>query len=687
MGTVYSVSYGELFAISSLFPYNRTMDFQLVTSYKPRGDQPRAIDQIMEGLAGGEQHQVLLGVTGSGKTFTMAKVIEQSNRPALIMAHNKTLAAQLYHEFKQFFPSNAVEYFVSYYDYYQPEAYIPAGDLYIEKEATINEELDKLRLSATRSLFERRDAIIVSSVSCIYGLGSPEAYYGMLLLLEKGQHISRKDITRRLVEILYERNDTDFRRGTFRVRGDVIEVFPTYDENAYRIELFGDEIESLAQIDPLFGTVKQKYSRLPIYPKSHYVVLPERKAEAIDSITTELNEWVAYLESEGRAVEAQRVHQRTRFDLEMIKSMGYCHGIENYSRHFSGRLPGEPPPTLLDYFPRDFLLFVDESHATIPQVHGMWHGDRSRKQTLVDYGFRLPSAMDNRPLKFDEFENRVHQTVYVSATPGPYELTRASGVVVEQVIRPTGLVDPEVEIRPVKGQIDDLLAEIRDRAKRNERVLVTTLTKRMAEDLAGYYTEVGVRCRYMHSEIETLERVKLLAGLRKGEFDVLIGINLLREGLDLPEVSLVAILDADKEGFLRSAGSLIQTMGRAARHVEGRAILYADRITDSMRRAMDETDRRRVIQRAYNEEHGITPQSIISQVDMGLAHILKAEYGEIDVEETAVVTEFKTQEELDAYIAKLEADMREAAKKFEFEKAARLRDSIKELREKEFLFG
>jgi excinuclease ABC subunit B len=663
------------------------MDFQLVSSYRPKGDQPRAIDQLMEGLAAGEKHQVLLGVTGSGKTFTMAKIIEQSNRPALILAHNKTLAAQLYHEFKQFFPSNAVEYFVSYYDYYQPEAYIPAGDLYIEKEATINEELDKLRLSATRSLFERRDAIIVSSVSCIYGLGSPEAYYGMLLLLEKGQKISRKDITRRLVEILYERNDTDFRRGTFRVRGDVIEVFPTYDENAYRIELFGDEIDSLSQIDPLFGTVKQKYSRLPIYPKSHYVVQPERKAEAIDSIVAELNEWVAHLESEGRAVEAQRVHQRTRFDLEMIKSMGYCHGIENYSRHFSGRLPGEAPPTLLDYFPRDFLLFVDESHATIPQVHGMWHGDRSRKQTLVDYGFRLPSAMDNRPLKFDEFENRIHQTIYVSATPGPYELTRSSGVVVEQVIRPTGLVDPEVEIRPVKGQIDDLLAEIRDRANRNERVLVTTLTKRMAEDLAGYYTEVGVRCRYMHSEIETLERVKLLAGLRKGEFDVLIGINLLREGLDLPEVSLVAILDADKEGFLRSAGSLIQTMGRAARHLEGRAILYADRITDSMRRAMDETDRRRTIQRAYNEEHGITPQSIISQVEMGLAHILKAEYGEVEEEEMAGIPEFKTQDELDAYIAKLEADMREAARKFEFEKAARLRDAIKDLRDKEFLFG
>ena len=663
------------------------MDFQLVTTYKPRGDQPRAIEELVSGLAAGEQHQVLLGVTGSGKTFTMAKVIEESNRPALILAHNKTLAAQLYHEFKQFFPNNAVEYFVSYYDYYQPEAYIPAGDLYIEKEATINEELDKLRLSATRSLFERRDSIIVSSVSCIYGLGSPEAYYGMLLLLEKGQRISRKDITRRLVEILYERNDHDFRRGTFRVRGDIIEVFPTYDENAYRIELFGDEIESLSQIDPLFGSVKQKFSRLPIYPKSHYVVQPERKAEAIESIVAELNEWVARLESEGRMVEAQRVHQRTRFDLEMIKSMGYCHGIENYSRHFSGRLPGEAPPTLLDYFPRDYLLFVDESHATIPQVHGMWHGDQSRKQTLVDYGFRLPSAKDNRPLKFDEFENRVHQTIYVSATPGPYELTKSAGIVVEQVIRPTGLVDPEVEIRPVKGQIDDLLAEIRDRAKRNERVLVTTLTKRMAEDLAGYYTEVGVRCRYMHSEIETLERVKLLAGLRKGEFDVLIGINLLREGLDLPEVSLVAILDADKEGFLRSAGSLIQTMGRAARHVEGKAILYADTMTDSMRRAIDETDRRRTVQKAYNEEHGITPQSVISAIDMGLAQILKSEYGEVMEEASAELPEFKTQLELDAYITKLETEMREAAKKFEFEKAAKLRDSIKELRDKEFLFG
>jgi excinuclease ABC subunit B len=663
------------------------MDFQLVSPYQPKGDQPRAIDELVSGLEAGEKHQVLLGVTGSGKTFTMAKVIEQVNRPALIMAHNKTLAAQLYHEFKQFFPHNAVEYFVSYYDYYQPEAYIPAGDLYIEKEATINEELDKLRLSATRSLFERRDTIIISSVSCIYGLGDPDAYYGMLLLLEKGQHISRKDITRRLVEILYERNDVDFRRGTFRVRGDVIEVYPTYDENAYRIELFGDEIDSLSKIDPLFGDVKEKYTRLPIYPKSHYVVQTERKNGAIDSITKEMNEWVAQLEAEGRMVEAQRVHQRTRFDLEMIKSMGYCHGIENYSRHFSGRLPGEAPPTLLDYFPKDFLLFVDESHVTIPQVHGMWHGDRSRKQNLVDYGFRLPSAMDNRPLTFDEFETRIRQTIYVSATPGPFELTASEGVVVEQVIRPTGLLDPPVEVRPVKGQIDDLLGEIRDRAARKERVLVTTLTKRMAEDLAGYYTEVGVRCRYMHSEIETLERVKLLASLRKGEYDALIGINLLREGLDLPEVSLVAILDADKEGFLRSSGALIQTMGRAARHLEGRAILYADRMTDSMRRAIDETDRRRTIQRAYNEEHGITPQSATSTIDMGLAEILKSEYGDVGEEETATMPEFKTSAELDAYLAKLETEMREAAKKFEFEKAARLRDTLKELREKEFLFS
>jgi excinuclease ABC subunit B len=663
------------------------MDFQLVTDYTPQGDQPRAISELVSGLNAGEKDQVLLGVTGSGKTFTMAKVIEQSQRPALILAHNKTLAAQLYHEFKQFFPNNAVEYFVSYYDYYQPEAYIPAGDLYIEKESTINDELDKLRLSATRSLFERRDAIIVSSVSCIYGLGSPEAYYGMLLLLERGQKIKREDITRRLVEILYERNDVDFRRGTFRVRGDVIEVYPTYDENAFRIELFGDEIDSLSQIDPLFGTVKQKYSRLPIYPKSHYVVAPERKKSAIDGIRYELGEWEAQLEKEGRLVESQRIHQRTMFDLEMIKSVGFCHGIENYSRHMSGRLPGEPPPTLLDYFPRDFLLFIDESHVTVPQLHGMWHGDRSRKQNLVDYGFRLPSAMDNRPLRFEEFEVRTGQIVYVSATPGPYELTKSAGVVVEQIIRPTGLVDPQVEIRPVKGQIDDLLAEIRDRASKNQRVLVTTLTKRMSEDLANYYTEVGVRCRYMHSEIETLERIKLLRDLRKGEYDVLIGINLLREGLDLPEVSLVAILDADKEGFLRSQGSLIQTIGRAARHLEGRAILYADKMTDSMRRAIDETDRRREKQVAYNTENGIAPTTIIRAINDSLASILKADYADLTEKIGADELEFSTQAELDLYINNLESDMREAAKKFEFEKAAKLRDTVKELRTKEFLFS
>ena len=663
------------------------MDFKLVSDYKPQGDQANAIEALVRGVFDREQHQVLLGVTGSGKTYTMAKVIEQANRPVIVMAHNKTLAAQLYHEFKNFFPHNAVEYFVSYYDYYQPEAYVPAADLYIEKESTINDELDKLRLSATRSLFERRDCLIVSSVSCIYGLGSPEAYYGMLLFLEKGQKIKREDITRKLVEILYERTDGDFRRGTFRVRGDVIEVFPTYDDMAYRIELWGDEVESLSQIDPLFGTVKQKYVRLPIYPKTHYVMKPETRDKASQSIREELLWWEAELEKQGRLVEAQRVHQRTMYDLEMIKAMGYCHGIENYSRHFTGRLPGEPPPTLLDYFPRDFLMFIDESHQTVPQLHGMYHGDRSRKETLVEYGFRMPSALDNRPLTFDEFEHRMNQMVYVSATPGPYELTKSAGVVVEQIIRPTGLVDPPVEIRPVKGQIDDLLHEIRGRVARGERVLVTTLTKRMSEDLAEYYSEVGVKCRYMHSEIETLERVKILRDLRKGEFDVLIGINLLREGLDLPEVSLVAILDADKEGFLRSSGSLIQTIGRCARNLNGRALLYADRKTDSMKKAIDETDRRRAIQVAYNEANGITPESIIRPLDMTLARIIEADYTDLTDIESEGAPDFKSQEELDSYIAKLESDMREAAKRFEFEKAAKLRDTIKELRAKEFLFA
>jgi len=663
------------------------MDFKLVSDYKPKGDQATAIESLTRGLVDREQHQVLLGVTGSGKTYTAAKVIEQLNRTTLVMAHNKTLAAQLYHEFKNFFPHNAVEYFVSYYDFYQPEAYVPAADLYIEKEATINDELDKLRLSATRSLFERRDCLIVASVSCIYGLGSPEAYYGMMLFLEKGQKIKREDITRKLVEILYERTDGDFRRGTFRVRGDVIEIFPTYDDMAYRVELWGDEVEALSQIDPLFGTVKQKYMRLPIYPKTHYVMKPETRSRAVDSIKEELKWWEAELEKQGRVVEAQRVHQRVMFDLEMIRSMGYCHGIENYSRHFTGRLPGEPPPTLLDYFPRDYLMFIDESHQTVPQLHGMYHGDRSRKETLVEYGFRLPSALDNRPLTFEEFEHRMGQMIYVSATPGPYELTKSAGVVVEQIIRPTGLVDPPVEVRPVKGQIDDLLHEIRERTSRGERVLVTTLTKRMAEDLAEYYSEVGVKCRYMHSEIETLERVKILRDLRKGEFDVLIGINLLREGLDLPEVSLVAILDADKEGFLRSAGALIQTMGRCARNLNGRAILYADRMTDSMKKAMGETDRRRAIQEAYNEANGITPESIIRPLDMSLARIIEADYTDLTGGEAEGIPEFKSQEELDVYIGKLESDMREAAKRFEFEKAAKLRDTIKELRTKEFLFA
>jgi excinuclease ABC subunit B len=663
------------------------MDFKLLSDYTPRGDQAHAIDSLMRGVFDREQHQVLLGVTGSGKTYTMAKVIEQANRPALVMAHNKTLAAQLYHEFKNFFPHNAVEYFVSYYDYFQPEAYVPAADLYIEKEATVNDELDKLRLSATRSLFERRDVLIVSSVSCIYGLGSPEAYYGMMLFLEKGQKIKREEITRKLVEVLYERTDGDFRRGTFRVRGDVIEIFPTYDDMAYRVELFGDEVDSLSQIDPLFGTVKQKYVRLPIYPKTHYVMKPETRSKAVTSIREELKWWEAELEKQGRLVESQRVHQRTMYDIEMIKSVGYCHGIENYSRHFTGRLPGEPPPTLLDYFPRDFLMFIDESHQTVPQLHGMYHGDRSRKETLVEYGFRMPSALDNRPLTFEEFEHRMNQSIYVSATPGPYELTKSAGVVIEQIIRPTGLVDPPVDIRPVKGQIDDLLHEIRQRVARGERVLVTTLTKRMSEDLAEYYSEVGVKCRYLHSEIETLERIKILRDLRKGEFDVLIGINLLREGLDLPEVSLVAILDADKEGFLRSSGSLIQTIGRCARNLNGRAILYADRMTDSMKKAMDETNRRRAIQEAYNVENGITPESIIRPLDMTLVRIIEADYTDLTGGEVEGIPEFKSQEELDVYIGKLESDMREAAKRFEFEKAAKLRDMVKELRTKEFLFA
>jgi excinuclease ABC subunit B len=660
------------------------MKFKLASDYEPRGDQPEAISRLVRGLTDGDRHQVLLGVTGSGKTFTMAKVIEQLNRPAIVLAHNKTLAAQLFHEFRSFFPQNAVEYFVSYYDYYQPEAYVPSSDTFIEKEATINDELDKLRMSATRSLFERRDVIIVASVSCIYGIGSPEAYFGMMLMLEKGQQIARESILRKLVEIQYERSE-DLRRGTFRVRGDMIEIYPPYDDYAVRIELWGSEVTAIRKIDPLTGEIRSRdgeIGRLPIYPKTHYVLPAAQKERAIQTIYEELDWWKAELGRMGKIVESQRVVQRTHFDIEMMRTIGYCHGIENYSRHMSGRLPGEAPPTLLEYVPSDFLLFVDESHQTVPQLRGMYAGDRSRKQTLVDYGFRMPSALDNRPLNFEEFEHRVNQVVYVSATPGPYELTKSGGVVVEQVIRPTGLVDPETEVRPVKGQVDDLLEEIRVRAARNERVLVTTLTKRMAEDLAEYFAEVGVRVRYLHSEIETLERVRILRSLRRGEFDVLIGINLLREGLDLPEVSLVAILDADKEGYLRSATSLIQSMGRCARHIEGRAILYADRMTDSMRQAIGETSRRRAKQEAYNREHNITPLSIVKSVDMQLARIVEADYITVPADEVPL-GDITSEHDLQQAIVQLETQMREAAKNFEFERAAALRDRIHSLKQRD----
>jgi excinuclease ABC subunit B len=658
------------------------MNFILASDYEPRGDQPEAIDQLTRGVDAGDRHQVLLGVTGSGKTFTMAKLIERVNRPALVLAHNKTLAAQLYNEFRNFFPQNAVEYFVSYYDYYLPEAYLPASDTYIEKESTINAELDRLRMSATRSLFERRDVIVVASVSCIYGLGSPEAYYGMLVMLEPGQRIAREALLRRLVDIQYERGE-DLRRGTFRVRGDTIEIAPPYEDRAYRIELWGDQIDALRLIDTLTGEVRgEPLSRLPIYPKSHYVMPAEQRERALRTIQEELSWWKPELERQGKFVEAQRVWQRTMFDIEMIRTVGYCHGIENYSRHMSGRLPGEAPPTLLDYVPQDYLLFVDESHQTIPQVRAMYHGDRSRKQVLVDYGFRMPSALDNRPLTFEEFEHRTNQVVYVSATPGPYELTRAAGVIVEQVIRPTGLVDPEVEVRPVKGQVDDLLEEIRLRAAKNERVLVTTLTKRMSEDLAEFFSEVGVRCRYLHSEIETLERVRILRDLRRGEFDVLIGINLLREGLDLPEVSLVAVLDADKEGYLRSATSLIQTIGRCARHINGRAILYADVMTGSMRQAMDETERRRAKQVAYNTENNITPQSIVKSLDMRLAAVSEADYVTVPADDL-LPEKITSEDDLLQVIGQLETQMREAAKKFEFERAAALRDRIRALQQRE----
>src|SRR5499427_5934658 len=657
--------------------------FNLVSDFELAGDQQRAIGELVEGLERGDGHQVLLGVTGSGKTFTMAQTIARVNRPTLVMVHNKTLAAQLYQEFKRFFPDNAVEYFVSYYDYYQPEAYVPATDSYIEKEATINDEIDRMRLSATRSIFLRRDVIIVASVSCIYGLGAPEAYYGMLLPVERGQKIGREQVLRKLVEIQYERNDHDFTRGTFRVRGDVVDVYPSYEEQGVRLEMFGDEIEEIVSFDPLTGKTLRKHDKIAIFPKSHFVAPRERTKKAVETIKEELVWYRSKLESEGKLLEAQRLHQRTMFDLEMIKEIGYCHGIENYARHLTGRQPGEPPPTLLDYLPGASLLIVDESHQTVPQIRGMYHGDRSRKEVLVAYGFRLPSALDNRPLNFEEWEARVGQVMYVSATPGPYELSKSQGVVVEQIIRPTGLIDPPIDVRPVKGQVDNLLAEIRERVARKERVLVTTLTKRMAEDLTQYYQELGVRVRYLHSDIETLERVQILRDLRRGEFDVLVGINLLREGLDLPEVSLVAILDADKEGFLRSAGSLIQTSGRAARNVNGKVIMYADTVTDSMRACINETSRRRTLQEAYNAEHGITPQSIVKQIDEVMSSVYERDYMTPATVLGDGVRKFKTQAELDEYIAQLQLEMKAAATNLDFEKAAAIRDTIKRLRNPE----
>ena len=637
---------------------------------------------MVEGINGNADHQVLLGITGSGKTFTIANVIQETQRPTLVLAHNKTLAAQLYQEFKSFFPENSVEYFVSYYDYYQPEAYVPAADLYIEKEATINDEIDRLRLSATRALFERRDVIVVASVSCIYGLGDPDAYYGMLVFIEPGMQMKREEFLQKLVELQYERVNVDFDRGVFRVRGDVVELYPSYQENAYRIEFWGDEIDSISTIDPLLGEVIQKHeSRVPIYPKTHYVMSKKTIKSAVKTIRTELEEHEQFLVESGKIVEAQRLHQRTMYDLEMIKEMGFCRGIENYSRHLTGKPPGAPPPTLLDYLPKDAIMVIDESHQTIPQLGAMFKGDQSRKGTLVEYGFRLPSAKDNRPLNFEEFEYRRGQTIYVSATPGPYELKQTEGEVIEQIIRPTGLLDPVVEVRPVKGQIDDLLEECRQRAERNERVLVTTLTKRMAENLSEYFSEVGVKVSYLHSEIHTLERIKILRDLRRGEYDVLVGINLLREGLDLPEVSLVAILDADKEGFLRSERSLIQTIGRAARNSGGKAILYADKITDSMKHAIDETARRREIQEAYNTEHGITPTTIIKSIEATLVTAYEADYFKVPLDLDGL--EEYSPKQLKETIQQLEADMRHAAKEMKFERAAEIRDRLKYLRQRE----
>ena len=662
------------------------MRFNLVSEYKPTGDQPQAIKQIVNSLTTDVENQVLLGITGSGKTFTIASVIQKTQRPTLVLAHNKTLAAQLYQEFKTFFPENAVEYFVSYYDYYQPEAYVPAADIYIEKEATINEEIDRLRLSATRALFERRDVIVVSSVSCIYGLGDPDAYYGMLLMIEPGQEMKREELIRKLVDMQYERSNIQFERGNFRVRGDIVEVYPSYQDEAYRIEFWGDEIDGIYSIDALLGEVITKHeTRVPLYPKSHYVMSKGTIKRAIETIKAELVWWEEELIKEGKIVESQRLHQRTMYDLEMMKEMGYCHGVENYSRHLTGKKQGEAPPTLLDYLPKDSLMVLDESHQTVPQLGAMFKGDQSRKGTLVEHGFRLPSAKDNRPLNFQEFEERVGQTIYVSATPGNYELEKTEGEIVEQIIRPTGLLDPVVEIRPVKGQIDDLLEECRKRAERNERVLVTTLTKKMSENLTEYFAEVGVKVNYLHSDIHTLERIKILRDLRRGEFDVLVGINLLREGLDLPEVSLVAILDADKEGFLRSQRSLIQTIGRAARHAEGKAILYADKITKSMKVAIDETTRRRKIQEDYNEEHGITPKTIIKPIEATLVTAYEADYFKVPLELDKY--EEYSPKQLKEMVGQLESDMREAAKDLKFEKAAEIRDKVKYLKERQIELG
>ena len=662
------------------------MQFRLISENTPKGDQPEAIKQIVNGLNDGAKDQVLLGITGSGKTMTIACVIEKVQRPTLVLAHNKTLAAQLYQEFKTFFPENAVEYFVSYYDYYQPEAYVPASDLYIEKEATINEEIDRLRLSATRALFERRDVIVVASVSCIYGLGDPDAYFGLIMFVEPGQKLKREELLQKLVELQYERTNIEFERGTFRVRGDVVEIYPSYQEQAFRIEFWGDEIDGIYTIDPFLGEVLKKHdSRLPIYPKSHYVMSKPTIKRALKTIKDELVWWEEELIKQGKIVESQRLHQRTMYDLEMIKEMGFCRGIENYSRHLTGKPAGAPPPTLLDYLQQDALMIIDESHQTVPQLGAMYKGDRSRKGTLVEYGFRLPSAMDNRPLSFEEFEQRVGQTIYVSATPGPYELTKSGGEVIEQIIRPTGLLDPVVEVRPVRGQIDDLLEECRARTERNERVLVTTLTKRMSENLTEYFSEVGVKVNYLHSDIQTLERIKILRDLRRGEFDVLVGINLLREGLDLPEVSLVAILDADKEGFLRSERSLIQTIGRAARNAGGKAILYADKITKSMKLAIDETERRRKVQEIYNAENGITPTTIVKSIDATLVTAYEADYFKVPLNLDAF--EEYSPKQLKETITQLEADMRQAARDMKFEQAAEIRDRLKYLRDRQVQFS